>query len=51
MENLDAERVMKSYLRKMEAAPDSAKRKFPYNCVVLYDFLSVLLKFATPFGM
>ncbi|CAJ2653628.1 unnamed protein product [Trifolium pratense] len=49
VEPLDAERTMKSNLRKMEANPDCDKMKFPENYTTLYDFVSIWL-FAFLFG-
>jgi hypothetical protein len=50
VEPLDAERTMKSILRKMEAHPDCDKMKFPENYTTLYDFVTIWL-FAFLFGM
>lgn len=50
VEPLDAERTMRSNLRKMEDRPDCNKMKFPENYTAFYDFVSIWLG-ATIFGM
>ncbi|MCH81897.1 nuclear factor NF-kappa-B p105 subunit, partial [Trifolium medium] len=43
VEPIDAERTMRSNLRKIKAPPDCAKMKFPENYTTLYDFVSIWL--------
>jgi len=50
VEKLDAERTMRSNLRKMEVRPNSDTMKFPENYTTLYYFVSLGLM-ATLFGM